>query len=509
MHLKKANFLSNFPAPDVGLIWSKIEDNESQCHHADFDELTVRAMNFDLIKIREDIKNTYANAVRLFLPPNRFEEPAWMNSDQLINVAKYNYIKMLEGVSGRSILKYQAMKENQNWLLDLFFDVKINQIKDSGSGEFISLGVHRSLFEPIKIFVSKLLKIPSGIRWQVDTRGRRRIMVSMDDKVILNNLFALSTGESLLLNMFLSIVRDFDMAMSGKAQFSDIHGIVVIDEIDLHLHSELQHAVLPELIATFPKVQFIITTHSPLFLMGMKKKFGPDGTDILNMPDGQRVDVETFSEFEDAYNVFKESEKFLDEKRLAISQSHKPVLLVEGVTDIDYIKHAAHLLGFESLINYFDIIDGDGTGNLDKYWRYFEIGSKFCPEIVILLYDFDARKAEDQKTRSAGKLIKRMVPEMMNRLMSKGIENLFSDEFIKRAKDNNPLFFDIETEHSKLCGGVQISIPEKWEVNKKKELCKWIIANGTPLDFADFHQVFDMLEKIVNPADPAQASLAP
>lgn len=44
------------------------------------------------------------------------------------------------------------------------------------------------------------------------------------------------------------------------------HGIVMIDEIDMHLHPEWQQTVLPDLQQAFPNLQFIVTTHSPQVL---------------------------------------------------------------------------------------------------------------------------------------------------------------------------------------------------------------------------------------------------
>ncbi|QZA52598.1 AAA family ATPase [Pseudomonas sp. 2hn] len=46
----------------------------------------------------------------------------------------------------------------------------------------------------------------------------------------------------------------------------DLHGIVIIDEIEIHLHVSLQRLILPFLIDSFPKIQFILTTHSPFVL---------------------------------------------------------------------------------------------------------------------------------------------------------------------------------------------------------------------------------------------------
>lgn len=43
-------------------------------------------------------------------------------------------------------------------------------------------------------------------------------------------------------------------------------GVVLIDEIDLHLHPSWQRQIVPALKRTFPHVQFIITTNSPQVL---------------------------------------------------------------------------------------------------------------------------------------------------------------------------------------------------------------------------------------------------
>jgi predicted ATPase len=46
----------------------------------------------------------------------------------------------------------------------------------------------------------------------------------------------------------------------------DITGIVLVDEVDLHLHFRLQRDIIPRLRKALPKVQFIVTTHSPMIL---------------------------------------------------------------------------------------------------------------------------------------------------------------------------------------------------------------------------------------------------
>lgn len=49
-------------------------------------------------------------------------------------------------------------------------------------------------------------------------------------------------------------------------------GLVLIDEVDMHLHPEWQQVVLHNLTAAFPALQFIVTTHSPQVLSTVKRE---------------------------------------------------------------------------------------------------------------------------------------------------------------------------------------------------------------------------------------------
>lgn len=54
-----------------------------------------------------------------------------------------------------------------------------------------------------------------------------------------------------------------DVTRPGLA-LTSIKGIVLVDEIDLHLHPEWQRSVVPTLASAFPNLQFVMTTHSPI-----------------------------------------------------------------------------------------------------------------------------------------------------------------------------------------------------------------------------------------------------
>ena len=77
----------------------------------------------------------------------------------------------------------------------------------------------------------------------------------------------LSSGYSAIFD----IVSEIMMRMSLDSLIVyDKPGIVLIDEIDTHLHIELQKNILPFLTSFFPNIQFIVTTHSPFVLTSVE-----------------------------------------------------------------------------------------------------------------------------------------------------------------------------------------------------------------------------------------------
>lgn len=68
----------------------------------------------------------------------------------------------------------------------------------------------------------------------------------------------------------IQIVAELLLRMEAVSRSSyDMPGVVLIDEIETHLHLELQKAILPFLTGFFPNIQFIVTTHSPFVLTSL------------------------------------------------------------------------------------------------------------------------------------------------------------------------------------------------------------------------------------------------
>ncbi|MDA3832128.1 MAG: AAA family ATPase, partial [Spirochaetales bacterium] len=309
-----------------------------------------------------EVRDSLNRATHIFFPPNRFEEPAWLNELNLRNKTSYASLKSYSNLSNRPVVNYAPMRDLQSWLLDLVYDSYAIERKSElymaphigglGVPQIVDLrnGPASTILESIAIFLTTLFRKQGTVTWSVGARNRRQIGISVNNELLTSNLFQLSTGQAVLLDLFLAIIRDFDLSVSPLTQLSDIEGLVVVDEIDLHLHTDLQHDLLPNLIRLFPKVQFILTTHSPLFLIGMEKTFTSDGFQLIELPTGQQIEVERFSEFEAAYKYMQDSARFQEDIRNKIEDSQKPVLYLEGTTDIDYLTKAGELLGKTDIV---------------------------------------------------------------------------------------------------------------------------------------------------------------
>jgi predicted ATP-binding protein involved in virulence len=116
-----------------------------------------------------------------------------------------------------------------------------------------------------------------------DLRVRRsplRMTVTKQGQELIVN--QLSDGEKGLLAMVGDLARRLAIANPGLADpVLEGSGIVLIDEIELHLHPAWQRKVIPALKDTFRNCQFIVTTHSPQIISEVK----PEGIYILERTD--------------------------------------------------------------------------------------------------------------------------------------------------------------------------------------------------------------------------------
>ena len=93
-----------------------------------------------------------------------------------------------------------------------------------------------------------------------DKFQKKIVIISGEKHFNMNNL---SSGLQAIFKIYSSLLMRTKLASIDP---TELFGIVVIDEIDVHLHISLQKKVMPFLTKAFPKIQFIVSTHSPFVI---------------------------------------------------------------------------------------------------------------------------------------------------------------------------------------------------------------------------------------------------
>lgn len=134
-------------------------------------------------------------------------------------------------------------------------------------------------------------------------------------------------------------------------------GIVIIDEIDQHLHPQWQRVILKSLTKIFPKVQFMVSTHSPsviasaqkdqLILLGEdgcsypENTFGKDSNSVLSeimevnpRPDEVQNKLDKFNQMLDE-EKFEEAKELLDELTVLLGEDNSDVIGARVALDFE------------------------------------------------------------------------------------------------------------------------------------------------------------------------------
>lgn len=126
--------------------------------------------------------------------------------------------------------------------------------------------------------------------------GNNRVFLKVEGEE--RELGELSSGFISLVKLIQAIVDGY-AAFTNEKQLQNVRGIVLIDEIDAHLHVEWQARIVPCLKKLFPNTTFYIATHSPLVLVQLLKgeayllKRGDDGvvrSEMINYPNRRLFD---------------------------------------------------------------------------------------------------------------------------------------------------------------------------------------------------------------------------
>lgn len=124
-----------------------------------------------------------------------------------------------------------------------------------------------------KIEIDTLLSLLNKIDNRIDPEfleisGSNRVFIKIENQK--RELSDLSSGFTSLLKIIQSIVAGYSY-FTNEQQIANVRGVVLIDEIESHLHNEWQIKIVPLLKKLFPNTTFFITTHSSLVISQLEQ----------------------------------------------------------------------------------------------------------------------------------------------------------------------------------------------------------------------------------------------
>ena len=148
----------------------------------------------------------------------------------------------------------------------------------------------------LKAFKQAILALMPNNTWQdmaFDRKQDELMGIFTDDKGVKNKLAfsQLSDGYRNAISLAADIAyRCIQLNPSlGERVVLDTKGIVLIDEIDMHLHPNWQRHFINDLKKAFPEIQFVVTTHAPAIVQSLKK------IELINLDDTEELEKDPYN----------------------------------------------------------------------------------------------------------------------------------------------------------------------------------------------------------------------
>lgn len=312
---------------------------------------------------RNTINQLFQNNILTYFPAYRYEKPSYLNDPYSIELS-FNKRMNYTGYLPNPIEVTSDLPQIANWIMDVVLDHELYK----GSTESLLLNQVNDLITNILMF-----KIGYATRVGIGQRaaGASRICIMNRDKEqkqIYPSIFFMSSGELALLCLFGEIIKQADVIGSTSQLIS---GIVLVDEVDKHLHIRLQKEILPKLISMFPNVQFMVSSHSPFLGLGLNDSealnysiFDLDNKGISCPPQDNELFNEVYNIMINQNNQYYQRYKQLEE---IIKRDSKPLVITEGKTDWKHLKKAMNSLDITNLdIDFYEYEDEMGDTKLKQ-----------------------------------------------------------------------------------------------------------------------------------------------
>lgn len=210
---------------------------------------------FDWLKELEDIEN--ADIVNEIRKQKGDDYLYLLNNFKELNQLFEELNQQIKGEKDEEVL--ELLRESRADLIEQMTGMEMEiskglQLKiDSMQSDYVNINA-----KTIRLAIERFTDF-RNIR--IERKGTPKMVVEKDgEKLDVNQL---SQGEKSLLALVGDIARRLAILNPSLDNPLQGEGVVLIDEVDLHLHPKWQQNLIDKLTKTFPNVQFILTTHSP------------------------------------------------------------------------------------------------------------------------------------------------------------------------------------------------------------------------------------------------------
>lgn len=495
--------------------------------------LSLQNLDFDNTKEKEAIQNIFYNNLLTHFPSYRYEIPYYLNDPYKIKL-QFTISTSFGGTLPNPIDVDSCLKEIANWILDNTLDKALNSENPffEANDKLLSLIL-------TKVLSSKNHgNLDFGIAPRAHGTNRIQIVKLIDgqSRSIYKTIFNLSSGELALLCIFVELVRQFNRLPRIKTN-QTVTGIVLIDEVDKHLHIKLQKEVLPTLFNLFPNVQFILSSHSPFLSMGLadqafhrSKIYDLDNRGIQVPPKNNELYNEVFELMVNENENFKAQFEEIVQK---INNDSIPLLITEGKTDRSHLLKAMQINSIEINLSFHEIPTDFGSQKLKALLE--NISNLAQSKKIIGIFDRDEPNIVSM-VESGGNDFKSFgnnvyafclpIPDHRKDYTNISIEHFYEDKDLKKEHQGKSLYFDNEVTHQfKSAANKERILIKLGEPLKEGELDKkvfdqdiggadWIHSKAVFADLVEknaeftkdfnythFKGIFDRIQEVLNHSD--------
>ncbi len=254
-------------------VWKRFRDSEARKSQTK-DDATTKTMKTYSSKIQTLIRNVQITPVDLpvfgYYGTGRLWREKRLTQSKKGNSNKRKNDENISTFAYRDCLDpASSYKQFEEWFTSSFKKMRESQIKQIEVGD-LSIQTDPAIDNPVKVIQEATNLLLKNTGWQniaYSETHDKALVLHHPEKGILK-VDQLSDGIKNMLAMVADIAYRCSLLNEHKGAEAALKssGIVMIDEIDMHLHPSWQQTVVHGLIQAFPNIQFIITTHSPQVL---------------------------------------------------------------------------------------------------------------------------------------------------------------------------------------------------------------------------------------------------